>query len=111
MAEQDMTLDTGKVANIAAFIHHDVLSDHEKHVLLKTLIKCLRLLCMSNIFVCIRIDLYLVAFHRNLTSSFLCCERTKKLFSFSAAKCFLNRPFPSLIYAYPYGGSRECRIL
>ena len=33
-----MTLDAGKITN-TAFIFHDVLSDHEKQVLLKILIK------------------------------------------------------------------------
>ena len=33
-----MTLDASKITN-SAFILHDVLSDQEKHVLLKTLIK------------------------------------------------------------------------
>ena len=33
---QDMTLDAGKSIN-TSFILHDVFSDHERHVLLKTL--------------------------------------------------------------------------
>ena len=45
MSEREMTVDSGKITNTTLIIY-DVLSDYEKHVLLKTLIKCLRLLYM-----------------------------------------------------------------
>ena len=46
---QDMTLDAGRF-NSTTFILRDVLSNHEKHVLFKTLLKCLRLLYIFDTF-------------------------------------------------------------
>ena len=51
MAEQDMTLDTGKITN-SPFILHDVLYDHEKHVFIKNTDKVFTLAVHNlNIFV------------------------------------------------------------
>ena len=68
--------------------------------------------CLKHFFkfVYIQINLYLAAFHRKLLLFFssenllfsFAKELINKLFRVSAAKCFLNRSFPSLVSACPY---------
>ena len=105
MAEQDMTLDAGKITN-SAFILHDVLYDHEKHVFIKNTHKlfnfAVHVLNVYFLFTVVRTNLHL---------AFLLFKITKPYNRISASRHFAHREVRAntpVSFFPPDGGHNGC---